>query len=130
MSSFASSVNVIQVACTVLNRKYLFKYARIYSLVVLTLPAKKSDRDLLDVLELSDGGPAGHGNVKVMPKPFDNILASMTSSSKVQTGQAARKTNHTAEPLSAEAAAVLAHLPDLSFMHAKVLMFPVGDFAN
>jgi len=86
---------------------------------------KKPDRDLLDVLELSD-----HGSNKSISRPFDNILASMTSTSKVPANQAVRKTNTTAEPLSAEAAAVLAHLPDLSFMHAKVLMFPVGDFTN
>ena len=36
----------------------------------------------------------------------------------------------TTEPLSAEASAVLSRLPDLSFMHSKVLMFPVSDCAN
>ena len=36
----------------------------------------------------------------------------------------------TTEPLSAEAAAVMSRLPDLSFMHSKVLMFPVSDCAN
>ena len=35
-----------------------------------------------------------------------------------------------AEPLSAEASTVMSRLPDLSFMHSKVLMFPVSDCAN
>lgn len=40
------------------------------------------------------------------------------------------KDGTTTEPLSAEAAAVMSRLPDLSFMHSKVLMFPVSDCAN
>jgi hypothetical protein len=92
---------------------------------VLVSGKKSNGRDLLDVLQLSDNGPLSHVSIKTMPSQFDNILA--LSSANLPSNQTVRKKKVANEPLSAEAAAVLAHLPDLSFMRAKVLMFPVGD---
>ena len=86
----------------------------------------------MEVLELPDCGTAQ--GTKSHSSPLDSILKAITSSTP--TSNAACLTNTaavkdgTTEPLSAEASAVLSRLPDLSFMHSKVLMFPVSDCAN
>ena len=103
----------------------------ICSYLISSTANKKPDRDLLDVLELSDANPPSFGLMKSLPKSIDNILASMSAStSSSAKSQSTRKTVTSTEPLSEEAAAVLSQLPDLSFMHAKVLMFPVGDISS
>ncbi len=53
-------------------------------------------------------------------KPLDDILKNSTTSTMV-TQRNKRDTN-----LSSEAKRVLDGIPNMSFMHAKVLMFPVG----
>lgn len=92
---------------------------------------KKQEKELLEVLELPDCGTTQ--NTKSHSSPLDSILKAITSSATTSnsclTNTAAMK-DGTTEPLSAEASAVLSRLPDLSFMHSKVLMFPVSDCAN
>jgi len=83
------------------------------------------------VLELPDCGVTQ--NTKSRSSPLDSILKAITSSSPTSnsclTNTSAAK-DGTTELLSAEASVVLSRLPDLSFMHSKVLMFPVSDCAN
>lgn len=55
-------------------------------------------------------------------QPLENILASM----KVST---VKKSRHT-DKLGTEAARIIKSLPDLSFMQAKVLMFPIRHQAE
>jgi len=92
---------------------------------------KKPEKELLEVLELPDCGPTQ--TTRSRSSPLDSVLKAFSSST---TTPSSRLTNTaavkdgTAEPLSSEASAVLSRLPDLSFMHSKVLMFPVSDYAN
>lgn len=93
---------------------------------------RKQEKELLEVLELpGDCGAAQ--NTKSRSSPLDSILKAITSTSPSSnsclTNTPAVK-DGTTEPLSAEASVVLSRLPDLSFMHSKVLMFPVSDCAN
>lgn len=92
---------------------------------------KKQEKELLEVLELPDCGATQ--NTKSHSSSLDSILKAITSSTastNSSLSNAASAKDGMTEPLSAEASAVLARLPDLSFMHSKVLMFPVSDCAN
>jgi len=85
----------------------------------------------MEALELPDFGATQ--NAKPRPSPFDSILKAITTStttSNPSLANTAATKDGIPEPLSAEASAVLSRLPDLSFMHSKVLMFPVSDCAN
>lgn len=89
---------------------------------------KSLDLDFLVVQETETGGRSGvfdselmHGQ-KPNLQPLENILASM----KVST---VKKSRHT-DKLGTEAARIIKSLPDLSFMQAKVLMFPIRHQAD
>jgi len=88
---------------------------------------KKQEKELLEVLELPTQ------NTKSRSSPLDSILKVITSSATTSNSSLANTAtmkDSPTEPLSAEASAVMSRLPDLSFMHSKVLMFPVSDCAN
>jgi len=93
---------------------------------------KKPEKELLEVLELPDCGTTQ--STKSRSSPLDSVLKAFssptTTSNSCLTTTAAALKDGTTVPLSAEASAVLSRLPDLSFMHSKVLMFPVSDCAN
>jgi len=94
----------------------------------MLIVVKKQEKELLEVLELPTQ------NTRSRSTPLDSILKAITSSATTSNPSLAStstmKDGTTTEPLSAEAAAVMSRLPDLSFMHSKVLMFPVSDCAN
>lgn len=90
--------------------------------------SKSLDLDFLVVQETESGGRSGvfdselmHGQ-KPNLQPLESILASM----KVST---VKKSRHT-DKLGTEAARIIKSLPDLSFMQAKVLMFPIRHQAE
>ncbi|XP_062602821.1 aftiphilin-like [Saccostrea cucullata] len=90
--------------------------------------SKSLDLDFLVVQETESGGRSGvfdselmHGQ-KPNLQPLENILANL----KVSTVKKNRQT----DKLGAEATKIIKTLPDLSFMQAKVLMFPIRHQAE
>ncbi|XP_061193010.1 aftiphilin-like [Saccostrea echinata] len=94
--------------------------------------SKSLDLDFLVVQETETGGRSGewdwvfdselmHGQ-KPNLQPLENILANL----KVSTVKKNRQT----DKLGAEATKIIKTLPDLSFMQAKVLMFPIRHQAE
>jgi len=95
---------------------------------------RKQEKELLEVLELPGDCAPMTQNTKSRSSPLDSILKVITSTSPTSSACLTANTmavkDGTTEQLSAEASVVLSRLPDLSFIHSKVLMFPVSDCAN
>lgn len=86
------------------------------------LDATEKERELLDALE-----PASNeSSAKLSPMSLETMLATLLPSIP-STQLIPKSQNVNRKQLSEEAVRVLAKLPDLSFMQAKVLMFPLKD---
>lgn len=103
-------------------KAYIFrKYLR-NSILVFILSATEKERELLDALE-----PASNeSSAKMSPMSLETMLATLLPSIP-STQLIPKSQNVNRKQLSEEAVRVLAKLPDLSFMQAKVLMFPLKD---
>lgn len=88
--------------------------------------ATEKERELLDALE----PPANESSMKMPPMSLETMMAtllpSIPSTQLIPKSQKDVNRKH----LSEEAIQVLSKLPDLSFMQAKVLMFPLKDIAS
>jgi len=95
------------------------------SMSLISLATEK-ERELLDALE----PPANEASMKMPPMSLETMMAtllpSIPSTQRIPKSQKDVDRKH----LSEEAIQVLSKLPDLSFMQAKVLMFPLKDIAS
>ena len=102
---------------------YFYLHIHIFDKIYFTYfvdcyPALQKEQEILEAIETL--GPSA--NLKTL-QPLESILAGMKFVSTAPPSVTADSTN-----LTDVAVNVIGRLPDLSFMHASVLMFPVkGD---